>query len=348
LIVGVDPGTTTGVAALDFSGNVVGVYSSKDLGLSKVVEYILSLGTPSLIASDVKQTPHLVSKLSSKLGVKSFTPTKSLTVTEKNSLTLRYDTQDSHERDALAASIYALNHYGNKFRKIEAAGLGDEVKHKMLQGNKIGQSPAKSTPEKTKPKKKPWQTPTPPSEKDKKIKALERRVKRLSVELDGRRVEIRRLTDRLAGERVRCMGSKDPAASNAKSLKSLRAKINLLEEKNRAVDELAGLWDSLARGEVRAVGVYPGLYSGLTFVRNKLKEADATRLRKAKVVFTDVEANKKMLDRRGVRVGDSCHLNEVEGCYFISSVKLAELLEKSPDVSLEEIVEDYRGNRQST
>jgi predicted RNase H-like nuclease (RuvC/YqgF family) len=83
LIVGVDPGTTKGIAALDFRGNVVGVLSGKEMGLDAVLEYLIGLGTVSVVATDVCPAPDFVLKVASRSLAQSFmfrpNPRKSLT-----------------------------------------------------------------------------------------------------------------------------------------------------------------------------------------------------------------------------------------------------------------------------
>jgi len=67
LIAGVDPGTTTGLAAVDFMGRVVDLHSSKDMGMDRAIERLVSLGSVSVIATDVSPVPGFVSRMAGNL-----------------------------------------------------------------------------------------------------------------------------------------------------------------------------------------------------------------------------------------------------------------------------------------
>ncbi len=99
LIVGIDPGTKTGIALIDLEGNILCLFSSKDMGLNNTIEYITSKGRPTIIASDVTPEPRFVSNVASKLGCPSFVPSEPLSVEEKNKMTKGYDVVDFHQRD---------------------------------------------------------------------------------------------------------------------------------------------------------------------------------------------------------------------------------------------------------
>ncbi|UNQ72684.1 DUF460 domain-containing protein [Infirmifilum sp. NZ] len=119
-IVGVDPGMTTGVAILDFSGSIVSVFSRRLLSRGQLVKLLLDFGHPAVIASDVSPAPAYVKKLASQLGALLFTPQRSLSVDEKRRLTSGYpQVENSHQRDALAAALKAFNEYREKFDAVE-------------------------------------------------------------------------------------------------------------------------------------------------------------------------------------------------------------------------------------
>ncbi len=124
LIVGVDPGLVTGVAALDLNGRVVFVTSRRGLDRHEVVELINKYGVALIIATDVKPAPEYVKKLASILGAHLFEPPEPLTVEEKRELVSKYVEGlrlDSHERDALAAAIKAYHYYLDKVKQIETS-----------------------------------------------------------------------------------------------------------------------------------------------------------------------------------------------------------------------------------
>jgi predicted RNase H-like nuclease (RuvC/YqgF family) len=119
LIVGIDPGTTTAVAIIDLSGNLISVKSQKDWNFSDVVEFIKSHGKPVLIATDKKNPPEFVNKVKAAFNAVLYAPREDLSLDKKRELTSKYDFLNDHERDALASAIDALKNYESKFRNIE-------------------------------------------------------------------------------------------------------------------------------------------------------------------------------------------------------------------------------------
>ena len=123
VIVGIDPGTSTGLAILDLSGTIlhVGTYKNADRGA--LLNIILEYGKPILLASDVNPPPETVKSLASKLGASLYYPKKDLTVSEKQAIIGRtgYKVSDSHQRDALAAAVKAFYHLKSKLDQIESS-----------------------------------------------------------------------------------------------------------------------------------------------------------------------------------------------------------------------------------
>ncbi|MHA1582059.1 MAG: DUF460 domain-containing protein [Candidatus Baldrarchaeia archaeon] len=152
IIVGVDPGVTTGVAILDMDGNILEVRSGKELTRGEIIRLIAKHGIPIVIATDVTQVPQFVEKLAKSLNSQLFQPPRPLTVVEKRTLVQEYlkklDMEeislDSHQRDALAAAIKAYQSLKNKLNRIEVRikEMGvkvpiDPVKTLVVQGMSI-------------------------------------------------------------------------------------------------------------------------------------------------------------------------------------------------------------------
>ncbi|MGQ4833332.1 MAG: DUF460 domain-containing protein [Candidatus Asgardarchaeia archaeon] len=127
IIVGVDPGTTTGIACLDVDGNLIHLESRKEWSRNDVIRLISEIGIPVLIASDVTPPPDFVSKLAATLKVPLFYPDKTLSVNEKREIVNEYSSaineiqvNNTHERDALSAALKAFYYYKPKLEKITA------------------------------------------------------------------------------------------------------------------------------------------------------------------------------------------------------------------------------------
>lgn len=142
-IVGIDPGTTIGVAMLDLNGKPIEVFSSKNYSVSDAIARIIALGKPLIVASDVTPTPSMVKKISSIFSSPVHELDESLSTEEKVALTKGegYEYKNVHERDALAACVNAFRGYKKKFSKVQKktpAGVDvEEVKALVVKGVSI-------------------------------------------------------------------------------------------------------------------------------------------------------------------------------------------------------------------
>ncbi|MHA1743341.1 MAG: DUF460 domain-containing protein [Candidatus Heimdallarchaeota archaeon] len=121
VIVGVDPGTTVGVAVLDSRGNVLSLKSMREVKKNELIKHILSFGKPIIIASDVNPPPRLIERLATDLGSKVFYPEVSLTNVEKEKIIKDFgeEIKNPHQKDSLAAGLKAFKKYHGLFLKIE-------------------------------------------------------------------------------------------------------------------------------------------------------------------------------------------------------------------------------------
>ena len=140
IIVGVDPGTTIGIAALNLDGELVGLVSSRMMSVPDIVSYIREKGKPVVVATDVVPPPATVEKIKRSFKATLFVPNERIAVEEKVKLARPYGYGNDHERDALAAAVKAYNAYKNKFaqidRKVPAHMTGD-VKAMAVGGKTI-------------------------------------------------------------------------------------------------------------------------------------------------------------------------------------------------------------------
>jgi len=132
LIIGADPGHTIGLCALDFEGNVLHLAHLEGGGIEGAVSIIEKWGTPSLIACDVSPVPEFVSRLASYFNVKFFCPKKVMREEEKKKIAKKYPkVQNTHERDALSAAIFAWRAQQNMLRSALASGIEPKIKEKL-------------------------------------------------------------------------------------------------------------------------------------------------------------------------------------------------------------------------
>jgi predicted RNase H-like nuclease (RuvC/YqgF family) len=212
LIVGIDPGTTTAIAAIDLEGNMVQTASSRQTSMAESIEALYHLGKPLVIASDVHQMPYTVEKIRRAFHAVGYTPRQDRTVEEKQELTQGYSYTNVHERDALAAALDAFRHYRNKLQNImKRVPPGydlDEVRAGIIQGKSLEQ--ILGVKESAKPETLSG-TPVVPGEtkRDERLTNLEGQVKRLKefiAELQSglkeKEREIVRLEKRIHRERL--------------------------------------------------------------------------------------------------------------------------------------------------
>jgi predicted RNase H-like nuclease (RuvC/YqgF family) len=141
IIVGLDPGTTTGIAALTLGGDLVDLISSRAMSSSEVIEWIAARGRPLVVATDVFPTPGAVEKVKRAFNAVLYSPGSDLAAEEKIALGKEFCYRNDHERDALAAAFSAFKKYKNKFLQVEKKVPSeidpDEVKALVVRGYSI-------------------------------------------------------------------------------------------------------------------------------------------------------------------------------------------------------------------
>jgi uncharacterized protein len=143
LIVGIDPGTTTAVAALDLDGNLMHLASSRQMKMSDVIESLYKVGKPLVIASDVEEMPFTVEKIRRAFSAVAFTPKQDTSVESKMELAAPFPYANDHERDALSAALDAHRHYRHRFqsllKRIPPGHDLDEVRARVIRGQSLDQ-----------------------------------------------------------------------------------------------------------------------------------------------------------------------------------------------------------------
>lgn len=152
LIIGIDPGIETGLAAIDLSLNVIFMESSKSLDRVDIIDKIYHHGVPILIATDTNPPPESAKKLAAILGVQLYVPSETLDTEMKSRLMewfkkkkhLNIKINSVHERDALVAALKAYKTYEKKLVELEKKILEmdididiDEMKSLILKGYDI-------------------------------------------------------------------------------------------------------------------------------------------------------------------------------------------------------------------
>ncbi|WP_435551056.1 DUF460 domain-containing protein [Natrinema sp. CGMCC1.2065] len=118
VVVGIDPGTTTAVAIVSLEGEVLDVWSSRTSDTADVIEWIVERGRPVIVAADVTPIPETVEKFRRSFDAAGWTPDSDLPVDEKQHRTREQPYDNDHQRDAMAAALYAIDDHADQFDRI--------------------------------------------------------------------------------------------------------------------------------------------------------------------------------------------------------------------------------------
>ena len=194
LIVGMDPGTTTAIAALDLDGNLLHLSSSRQTSMSDVIEVLYRVGKPLVIASDVHDMPFSVEKIRRAFNGVAHSPKQDMSVETKLELASRYPYENDHERDALAAALDAYRSYKNKFqslvRRVPPGHDLDEVRAGIVRGQSLEQVLSEMK-EKVLPAEEAPPGVEVDERRDERVRILDGTVKRLRLLVQEMQEEIR-------------------------------------------------------------------------------------------------------------------------------------------------------------
>ena len=189
VIVGIDPGTTTAAAVVGLDGTVHELFSSRTADTAGVTEWIIEQGRPIIVAADVEPMPETVEKFRRSFDAAGWRPTTDLPVDEKLHRTREVGYANDHERDALAAALYAYDDHEDQFDRIAAKTPPRLDREAVIAGVVAGGASVEAVIEDlseddggdTTPTDEPETDPTEPerTEEEETIRRLRKRVDRL-------------------------------------------------------------------------------------------------------------------------------------------------------------------------
>jgi predicted RNase H-like nuclease (RuvC/YqgF family) len=203
VLVGIDPGTTTAVAIVGIDGELLDVLSTRTADTAAVIEWIVERGRPFIVAADVTPMPNTVEKIRRSFDATEWIPESDLPVDEKQHRTREAGYDNDHERDAMAAALFAHDEYESQFERIAektparidrgevtARVIGGESVEAVLDSYTEDEQEDEQTEEHTEPKRSPEQ---------KRIATLETQVKRLKGHADDLRDTVEAKDERITG-----------------------------------------------------------------------------------------------------------------------------------------------------
>jgi len=253
IIVGIDPGTTTGIGAVDLDGEVVDLYSSRQMGAAEIIEHLTGVGKPLIIASDVTPMPDAVEKVRRAFNAIAYVPPQDRSVEGKLELTAGTGYANPHERDALSAALDAYRSNKNKFlniaKRVPPGFDLDEVRARVLRGRSIEAVLADLSGRPSVPEEKPLAEEAPPAperdERDERLLQLERTAKRLKdfvqeleeglSEKDLEIARLKRQIRRERSERGRELQRDAEIAKRDAILKNLKKLLRKEEKRNKSL-----------------------------------------------------------------------------------------------------------------
>jgi predicted RNase H-like nuclease (RuvC/YqgF family) len=121
LFVGIDPGSTVGIAITDASAKTkcVETFSKRNFPYSEIIAFLSSRGEPVVIATDKAKVPMLVRKVSAAFGARLFSPKDDMKQDDKKALAKGSLVKNDHEVDALAAALFAKSRFFDVLEKVE-------------------------------------------------------------------------------------------------------------------------------------------------------------------------------------------------------------------------------------
>lgn len=140
-IVGIDPGTTVGIAIMSLDGELLLSDSIRGISHDEVVRLIAEYGKPVVVATDVYPVPSAVEKIRRSFNAVIWSPGGEIRAEDKISLARQFGYSNDHERDSLTAALATYKAYKNVFSRIEKRAPRyldmDRIKYHVINGDSI-------------------------------------------------------------------------------------------------------------------------------------------------------------------------------------------------------------------
>jgi len=184
VIVGMDPGTTTALGVVDLDGRVLETWSSRTVDTAGVVEWIIEHGRPVVVAADVTPMPDTVEKIRRSFDAGEWVPETDLPIDEKQHRTREHAYENDHERDALAAALFAHDAHEEQFERIAGKVPPQEDRGEITAEVVTGERSVEAvlrerTTEEAESETESEHTPRELSDEERRIQDLESQVERL-------------------------------------------------------------------------------------------------------------------------------------------------------------------------
>lgn len=331
LIVGVDPGSTSAVATVDLEGEVELLESGKNFPPREIIQRIVKVGKPVVVASDKGKTPSKVEKISSSVGAKLFEPEEDLPSERKKELGKG---ANSHELDAVASAVNAQKKLHKDIRKIEKYDEELEVPREKIAERIFNDRPVREEEEETS-EESLEESYEESIEKDSRKKRLERKIEnledqvhRLKSELgqrDRRVVKLEEKIDKLRKEDRR-------EVVKEREVQKREARI---QDKEERIDDLE---DEILKAGIRERQYRKALRKILEEDHKVVRIVDEPDRVPDEAVSRDSQVVDK-LEKRGAEIH---HVEDVEGVELRDFIVVDELPDKT---DFRSVIKEYKDDR---
>lgn len=202
VVVGIDPGTTTAVALTDLDGAVLDVWSSRTADTATVIEWIIEHGRPVVVAADVEPMPETVEKIRRSFDAGGWIPDRDLSIDKKLHRTREEAYDNDHERDAMAAALFAFDDHEDQFDRISAKvppqfDRGEIISRVVTNEESVEAVLDSLRDDGGDDQEGPAHEPRELTDEEKKIKRLKARTERLEAHIDELQGTVARKNDRI-------------------------------------------------------------------------------------------------------------------------------------------------------
>lgn len=335
LIIGIDPGSTSAVAAVDLDGEIQLLESGKNFPPSEIIERIVKVGRPVVVASDKGKTPSTVEDIRTSLGAELYEPEEDLDSERKKELGKG---ANSHEKDAVASAFYAYNNLQREIRKIEKYNEKLDIERPEVAKRYFSDRPLEPEEdekienkgdEETSEEKTDGNIDKEKKRLKRKVENLEKQVETLKSELGEEKKDKKRLRKKYEDLKE---GKRDEIVKDHEISK----RQGIINEKNREIEELE---EKLENAEIREKQ-YREAISRLKDGAEILPIIDGRSEEVPERAVTRSDEIKERLRKRGFNIHK---VEEIEGV----ELKEHHIAEDFPDTAenFEEIIKDYRESR---
>lgn len=334
LIIGVDPGSTSAVAAVDLDGEIELLESGKNFPPSEIIERIVKVGSPVVVASDKGKTPSTVEDIATSLGAEIFEPEEDLDSRRKRELGKG---TNSHEKDAAASAMYAYNSLQREIKKIEKYNNKLEIDRPQVAKRYFSDKPIEPEDEdETEKKEETNDESQSQNQVDREKQRLRSKVENLEEQIESLKSELGEEKSKNKKLRQKYEDLKQNKRDEIVKDQEIRKREGIIKEKNREIEDIE---EELENAEIRE----EQYREAISKLKNNAEIVPIIDERTEEIpdkAVTRSEEVEEKLQERGFNVHHVDNIDGVELAYH-------HVVEDFPDTAedFKEIIEDYRDSR---